>query len=97
MRNKYIFHSKISEKQFRVIIRYYSLDIEATKIAHLIGISRLTINRILKAVRQRTAEFCETESPFQTGEIEIDDSTSVPGAYVESGNVELMVNILFLA
>ena len=74
MRNKYIFHSKISEKQFRAIIRYYSLDIEATKIAQLIGISRPTINRILKAVRQRIAEFCETESPFETGEIEIDES-----------------------
>ena len=74
MRNKYIFHSKISEKQFRAIIRYYSLDIEATKIAQLIGISRPTINRILKAIRQRIAEFCETESPFETGEIEIDES-----------------------
>ena len=74
MRNKYIFHSKISEKKFRALIRYYSLDIEATKIAQLIGISRPTINRILKAVRQRIAAFCETESPFETGEIEIDES-----------------------
>ena len=74
MRNKYIFHSKISERKFRAIIRYYSLDIEATKIAKLIGVSRPTINRILKAVRQRIAEFCETESPFETGEIEIDES-----------------------
>ena len=74
MSNKYIFYSKISEKKFRAIIRYYSLDIEATKIARLTGISRPTINRILKAIRQRIAEFCETESPFETGEIEIDES-----------------------
>ena len=74
MRNKYIYHSKISEKKFRAIIRYYSLDIEATKIAQLIGISRPTINKILKEIRRRIAELCETESPFETGEIEIDES-----------------------
>ena len=74
MRNKYIYHSKISEKKFREIIRYFSLDIEASKIAELVGLSRPTINRIIKAVRQRIAEFCEIESPFDTGEIEIDES-----------------------
>ena len=74
MNNRYIYHSKISEKKFREIIRYFSLDIEATKIADLVGISRPTINRILKVVRIRITEFCEMESPFETGEIEIDES-----------------------
>jgi transposase len=74
MSNKYIYHSKISEKKFREIIRYFSHDIEATKIASLTGISRPTINKILKAVRKRIAVFCESESPFETGEIEIDES-----------------------
>ena len=74
MNNKYIFHSRISEEKFREIIRYFSLDIEATKIAALTGISRPTINRILKAVRQRIAEFCESESLFESGEVEIDES-----------------------
>ncbi len=74
MSNKYIFHSKISEKKFREIIRYFTLDIEATKISELTGVSRPTINRVLKAVRQRIAEFCESESPFEAGEIEIDES-----------------------
>jgi transposase len=74
MSNKYIFHSKISEKKFREIIRYFALDIEATKISELTSVSRPTINRVLKAVRQRIAEFCESESPFEAGEIEIDES-----------------------
>ena len=74
MANKYIFRSKISEKKFREIIRYFSLDIEASKIAQLVGVSRPTINRILKTVRQRIAEFCEAESPFESGEVEIDES-----------------------
>ena len=74
MRNKYIFHSKISEKKFREILRYFSVDIEASKIAQLVGVSRPTINRILKALRQRIAEMCESESPFAAGEVEIDES-----------------------
>jgi len=74
MTNKYIFHSKISEKKFREIIRYFSHDIEASKIASLTGISRPTVNRILKAVRRRIADFCESESPFEAGEVEIDES-----------------------
>ena len=73
MTNKYIFHSRISEKKFREIIRYFSPGIEATKIAALTGISRPAINRILKAVRQKIAEFCESESLFESGEVEIDE------------------------
>ena len=74
MTNRYIFHSKISEKKFRAILRYFCHDIEASKIALLTGVSRPTINRILKAIRVRIAEVCESESPFEAGEIEIDES-----------------------
>ena len=74
MINKYIFHSRISEKKFREILRYFSHDSEASKIAVLTGISRPTVNRILKGVCIRIAGFCESESPFEVGEIEIDES-----------------------
>jgi transposase len=74
MNNRYIFRSKISEAKFRAIVKYFSLDIEASKIAVLTGISRNTINRILKAIRERIAECCELESPFERGEVEIDES-----------------------
>ena len=74
MKNKYMIRSRISEAKFREIIRYFSLDIEANKIAILTGLSRPCINRILKATRLRIAEFCENESPFEAGEIEIDES-----------------------
>ncbi len=74
MKNKYIIRSRISEKKFREIIRLFSLDIEATKIAALTHLSRPCINRILKAVRKQIAEFCESQSPFETGEVEVDES-----------------------
>ena len=74
MNNKYIVRSRISEKKFREIIRLFALDIEATKIASLTGVSRRTITKILKALRKRIAEFCEEESPFDSGEVEVDES-----------------------
>ena len=74
MTNKYIYRSRISEPKFREILRIFSLDVDATTIAELVGLSRPTINRILKAIRWRIAEFCETESPFEIGEVEIDES-----------------------
>ncbi len=70
MNNKYYYRSRISEPKFREILRLFSVDVDATTIAELVSVSRPTINKILKAIRQRIAEFCETESPFRIGEID---------------------------
>jgi len=40
MKNKYMKSSNISEVKFREIIRYFSLDLEASKIAFLCGVGR---------------------------------------------------------
>ena len=74
MKNKYIICSRISEKKFREIIHYFSGDLTAQQISYFSGISRNAINRILKKLRTRIAEFCEKESIFSKGEIEIDES-----------------------
>jgi transposase len=71
--NKYCHRSHISERNFRQIIRYFAMDLEATKIAELTGVSRNSVNRILKALRKRMAEYCESQSPF-SGEIEVDEA-----------------------
>ena len=63
----------MSEKH-REIIRFFSLDIEAKKTAELTGISRPTINRFYGTFRERMAELCEAESPFENGEKELDES-----------------------
>jgi len=73
MQNKYANRSRISEKKFREIVKYFSMDLEATKIAELSGVSRQTINKYLNAMRERIADFCAKESPF-SGEIEVDES-----------------------
>ena len=68
MKNKYIYRSRISQKKFREILKYFAEDIEATKIANLTGISRISINKILKNIRILMSQECEKISKF-SGEI----------------------------
>ena len=74
MKNKYIKVTHISERKTREIIRLFSLDIEAKKTADLVGVSRPTINKFYNAFRERICQLCEAESPFENGEIELDES-----------------------
>ena len=74
MKNRYYIRSRISEKKFRQIIRLFAGDLTAIQIASFSGVSRNCINRILNQVRVRIAEFCEEESIFKTGEVEMDES-----------------------
>ena len=73
MKNKYIVRSRISEKKFREILRYFCLDLEAVKIAEICKISRNSINKILKEIRKLMAGECEKISKMK-GEIELDES-----------------------
>jgi Transposase and inactivated derivatives len=74
MINKYIIRSHISEAKTREVIRLFSSDIEAVKIAELTGLSRNAVNRLLKALRTRIAAICEQESIFAKGSVEMDES-----------------------
>jgi len=74
MNNKYFFRARISEEKFRMILRLFCLDIEAKKVAELTGLNRGSINNIFGKLRKRIAEICEAESPFENGEIELDES-----------------------
>ena len=73
MNNKYIKRSKISEAKFRELIKCFSLDLDALQISALTGLNRNTVNRYLKLIRQRIADYCDRMSPF-LGEIELDES-----------------------
>ena len=72
-RNRYAKRSRISNKQFRQLIRYVVVDLTASQIALLAGLNRNTVNRYVRAIRERIAQYCETESPFG-GEVEVDES-----------------------
>lgn len=73
MKNRYAKRSKVSTAKFRQLIRYFVVDLNASQITQLIGLNRNSVNRYLRAIRERIAEFCESQSPF-SGEIEVDES-----------------------
>lgn len=72
-KNRYYKHSRIAEKNFRRIIRYFSLDFSASDTARLTGISVRSINNIYIKLRYRLAEECEKHS-YLAGQIEVDES-----------------------
>jgi transposase len=72
-RNRDIFRAHISEAQFRQFLRLFALDLEATKIAKLSGLSRRTVNRYVQLLRVRIALACEAPGPFH-GTVELDES-----------------------
>jgi len=71
--NKYVYRSRISEAKFRQLLKLFCLDLTATQIAELTHLSRNSVNKYLKAIRQRIAQLCESESPF-SGQVEVDES-----------------------
>ena len=73
VKNRYIYHSRISEAKCREILRLFSIDLNATQISELTNISRNSIHKILKALRIRIAMLCEQNRVFD-GEVEVDES-----------------------
>ena len=77
MKNKYITRSRITERKFREIVKYFCMDFDAVRIAKLTGISRVSVNRYLMEIRKLIAEYCEKISRINMGggeEAEVDES-----------------------
>ncbi len=68
MKNKYIIRSRISEKKFREILKYFTEDIEASKMSNLTKISEATLCKIFREIRIIMSKECEKISKF-SGEI----------------------------
>ena len=73
-RNRYYERSRISEYKFRLLIRYFALDLSASDTAALTGLTHKTVNTIFLKIRRRMAEDCARQSPFNNGEVEVDES-----------------------
>ena len=71
--NRYVARSHLSEARFRQIVRLFAMDLEATKVSALTGVSRRTVNRVCHALRVRMARECERQAPLG-GRVEIDES-----------------------
>jgi transposase-like protein len=71
--NRYYRRSKISERKMRQIIKYFALDLTASKTAEVVALTRPSVSRIFVKIRRRIAEECERASPFG-GTVEVDES-----------------------
>jgi transposase-like protein len=77
-KNKYVNRAKITEVKTRQLIRCFALDLNATQIAELTKLNRNTVNRYVMEIRKRAAEYCESASPVEKGEVEVDESCFGP-------------------
>lgn len=71
--NRYYRRSKISERKMRQLIKYFALDLTASKTAEIVALTRPSVSRIFVKIRLRIAEECQRASPFG-GEVEVDES-----------------------
>jgi len=72
--NRYYRRSHISEKKFRLLLRYFAMDLNASQTAVLSSISRRTTNSIFLKIRAQLVIACQAASPFSTAEVEVDES-----------------------
>lgn len=68
------YNSKLSIYKLKKIIKYFCIDIDATKTALLLGINRNTINRWFAIFRQEIYECQTNQKRLLYGEIGLDES-----------------------
>ena len=73
-KNKYYNRSRITEKKFREVLKYFCADLTATQIAYFTRLNVNTINKILHLLRQRMFELSQLQSAPLAGQIAVDES-----------------------
>ena len=73
MKNKYLSHSKISEKKYRQILRLFCDDLTAVQIAQSTGLGQQSRQPAFNGSQAADCGHCEASSPL-CGEVEIDES-----------------------
>ena len=75
MRNKYLSHAHISERDFRAVLKCFAHDLPALTAAKLCGLNKNTTHRLYGLLRQRVVALAQAEAkPFVGGIVEIDES-----------------------
>lgn len=72
--NRYYRRSRIAEPKFRLLVRHFALDLCASDVAQLAGLSHRSTITIFGKIRQRIADECKRQSPFKGGDVEVDES-----------------------
>ena len=74
MKNKYLKGTRISERKFREVLRYFAHDLPVLTAAKLCGLNYRTVHRLCELLRQRVVAQAVQESPPLGGEVELDES-----------------------
>ena len=72
--NLYYKRSRIAGWKFRLLVRYFALDLPSSDVAELTGLTHKTVNTIFLRIRRRLAQDCERHSPLSRGAVEVDES-----------------------
>jgi len=81
--NRYYRRSRIAEKKFREIIKYFAVDLTANKTAELTGLTHKAVNQMYLKIRHRLAEESQRQSQF-SGEVEVE----VDESYFEARRIK---------
>ena len=66
-------NSKLTNRQLNELVKYFALEVPASRAANVTGINRHSAERVYQVVRRRLARECELHSPLG-GEVECDES-----------------------
>ena len=77
MKNRYEKNAKISERELRLVLKAFSLDIPALTAAKLYGMNYRSIHRLYTLLRERFLRLALLELEPFVGEIEVDESYSL--------------------
>lgn len=73
MSKRLVKNRKLTNRQRNQLVKYFALEMPASRAARAMNINRHTAQRIYQVIRRCLAKECELESPFG-GEVECDES-----------------------
>ena len=74
MRNRYLKHAHVSDREFRQVLKMYCVDIGALTASKLTGLNKNTTHRLYGLLRARVLEMAKGEAAPFTGSVEVDES-----------------------
>ena len=74
MRNRYLKHAHLSEREFRQVLKMYCADVGALTASKLTNLNKNTTHRLYGLLRARVVEMAEGEAAPFTGSVEVDES-----------------------
>ena len=90
--NRYYKYSKISERKFRLILRYFATDLNAFQTATLAGLTHKSVNDLFLKIRLNIVRECERLSASSFNQSEASGPTTMnPLEYVKNAGEKAVI------